>query len=102
MLPVFAVNQPQRMEAKNQKLCPILPEDIDVQWLRRLAREGRLYYDACEVSEEMILEDRLQQVLSYVEAIAPCTSRAYEHYINKEFRISDPIHPECLLDPLCT
>ena len=20
----------------------------------------------------------------------------------KEFRISDPIHPECLLDPLCT
>ena len=82
MLPVFAVNQPQRMEAKNQKLCPILPEDIDVQWLRRLAREGRLYYDACEVSEEVILEDQLQQVLSYVEAIAPCASRAYEHYIN--------------------
>ena len=74
------------MEAKNQKLCPILPEDIDVQWLRRLAREGRLYYDACEVSEEVILEDQQQQVLSYVEAIAPCASRAYEHYINNIWR----------------
>lgn len=67
------------MEAKKLKLCPILPEDIDVQRLRRLAREGRLYYDANEASKEAVMADHLHQVLSYVEAIAPCASRAYEH-----------------------
>lgn len=63
-------------------MCPILPEDIDVQWLRCLAREGRLYFDATEVNEKSLLKDRQRQVLNYVKVIASCASHAYEHYID--------------------
>lgn len=69
------------MEAREKNLCSILPEDINLPWILRLAQEGRLYYDANGISKETVLADLLQQVLNYVEAITPCASSAYKSSI---------------------
>lgn len=69
------------MEATN--LQPVLPEDFDVQLLRRLAREGRLYFDPCEPSPEVISLDRQQEILQYVSEIDDCVSPEYAPYLSQ-------------------
>jgi len=81
------------MGAKKRKFQQVRPEDFDVRLLRRLAREGRLYFDITEPDPVQSAESRLQQVLRYVEAIHQCASPDYIAYIADIWRciISDPV-----------
>ena len=65
------------MQQTKLPLKPVSPEDFDVQALRRLAREGRLYYDP----NEPLIEDKraalLDELCRYVSVIHECASPIY-------------------------
>lgn len=67
------------MEAKKIELKQVSLEDFDVQMLRQLAQEGRLYYDPKEEekSEETIREEGIRSILQYVSHIDVCASEKY-------------------------
>lgn len=67
------------MEAKFSK---VRPEDFDVRLLRRLAREGRLYFDPNEPPEALREKDRQQEILQYVSEIDDCVTPAYVPFIS--------------------
>lgn len=74
------------MEANTPNYKPILPEDFDVPTLRRLARDGRLYFDANEPTVDMSDEEHQQQILQYVGQIDSCVTPAYGPYITQIWR----------------
>ena len=65
------------MQQKKLQLKPISPEDFDVQALRRLAREGRLYYDSNEQLSEDNRAAQLDELCRYVSVIHACASPIY-------------------------
>lgn len=69
------------MEAK--KFKKVSPEDFNVTKLRRLAQEGKLYFDANDTENELTDEDRLKIVLDYVKEIDMKTSPEFEPFVKE-------------------
>ena len=64
-----------------------LSESVKVTGLETLEFQGKVF---------------MSYKYSEIHPIQTIRARKMWNVLNKEFRISDPIHPECLLDSLCT
>ena len=76
-------------------------KDMIIQYLRSFGGATRAELNTLlqsKLSDVLTEEQKIRKIGNMLSAL----KKQGVIKLTKEFRISDPIHPECLLDPLCT
>ena len=71
------------MTNRKQTFIRLRPEDFDARTLRRMAREGRLYFTAKPQVRTAAEPDGEETLIEYVSAISRCATPSYAHCITQ-------------------
>lgn len=84
---------------KKQNLKEVTLDDFNIAALRKATREGRLFIQPSQVSEEERQQQSLAEILRYVSRIRDCADSVYHDTIDEVWRriIEEPAIASCLI-----